>query len=267
MEKILSFITKKEVLGTAITILAAYIIYRIAKSVVDKLLSRSKSEFQKKRQKTVTELLKKILRLILACIALIIILDLFGVNVSSLVASLGIASAVGALALQDTLKDAIGGAAIILDNYFVVGDYVRYGDFLGTVIEFGIRATKIMNFDGEVLIVANRKIDEIINLSQKTASALIVAPTAYEEDTKKVDKILSEITEEVKTWETVNKTKTEYLGLIEMKDSCINYGIRIYCSPGHIWEYKRAVLRLIKERYDKNNIKIPYNQIEVHNEK
>jgi len=264
VDKFLNFIIKKEVIGTAITLLLMYLAFSLVKVISNKILNKSKSEFEKKRRKTVIELAKTIAKVIICSIVIIVILDLFGVNVTSLVASLGVASAVGALALQDTLKDVIAGAAIIMDNYFVVGDCVRYNGFLGTVIELGLRSTKIESFDGEVLIIANRNISEVTNLSQKTASSLIIAPVAYEEKVEKVEKIINEIIEEVLTWDTVKKNTT-YIGINALKDSCIEYGIRLYCSPGKVWEYKRNILRLIKIKFDKNKIKIPYNQIEVHN--
>lgn len=196
-----------------------------------------------------------------------IILDLYGVNVNSIIASLGIASAVSALAFQDTLKDIISGSAIIMDNYFVVGDYVEYNGFQGEIIELTMRTTKIKDFDGKVMVIANRNISEITNLSQEVASALILVPTAYEEKIDKIEKILEEVVEEIKTWEDIDKENTKYLGIIEFKDSYIHYGIRIYSNLNKVWKYKRATLKLIKQKYDKNKLKIPYNQIEVHNAK
>jgi len=266
MNKFLEFILKPEVIGTLITAIFVYLAFCLIKEITNKLLNKSKTEFERKRKATVINLMKTVLKWGVVLIAVIVLLDLFGINVKGLIASLGVASALGALALQDTLKDIISGSEIIVDNYFVVGDFVRYNGFMGQIIELSLRSTKIMNADGEVMVIANRNITEITNLSQKTASAILIAPTAYEEKIEKVEKVLNEIVEEIRTWDTM-KAKTEYIGVVELKDSCIDYGIRIYCSPGKIWEYKRAVLRLIKIKYDKNNIKIPYNQIEVHNEK
>lgn len=267
MKVVLDFLLKKQVYGTIIFVVAAFVVYKVFLVLVDKLVTRSKSELERKKKRTVIELIRNIGKYAIILLGVIFILDLYGVKVTSLVASLGVASAVGALALQDTLKDIISGTSIILDNYFIVGDYVKYKDFTGTVIQLGLRSTKIMDFDGQVYTIANRNIDEIINLSQKTASSLIVIPTAYEEKLEKVEKILLEVVDEIKTWETVDSDKTSYIGITELADSSVNYGIRYYCSPGKVWQYKRDALRLIKQKYDKNNIKIPYNQIEVHNGK
>lgn len=262
--KLLEFLTKKEVYGLFIIFILVYLANKLFDVFVDQLVDKGKSEFDKKRKKTVVELIKNIKKYALIVIGVIFVLDLYGVNVNSLIASLGIASAVGALALQDTLKDIISGAAIIMDNYFVVGDYVKYNGFLGQVIQLGLKSTKIMDFDGQVYTISNRNINEIINLSQKTASSLVVIPTAYEEKIEKVEKVLHEIIEEIKEWPTMDKTKTDYIGIVELDASSINYGIRFYCSPGKVWQYKRDILRLVKIKYDKNKIKIPYNQIEVH---
>lgn len=267
MKVVLDFLSKKQVYGTVIFTIVAFIIYKLFIVLVDKVIAKSKNELERKKKRTVIELIKNIGKYALILLVIIFILDLNGVKVTSLIASLGVASAVSALALQDTLKDIISGTSIIMDNYYVVGDYVKYKNFTGTVIQLGLKSTKIMDFDGQVYTIANRNIDEIINLSQKTASSLIVIPTAYEEKLEKVEKILNEVVEEIKTWETIDSDKTAYIGITELADSSVNYGIRYYCSPGKVWQYKRDALRLIKSKYDKNNIKIPYNQIEVHNGK
>lgn len=267
MDNILKFISQKEVYGLVIILLVVFLLNKIFNVLVDKFIKTRKDELSKKRTKTVIVLIKNIKKYALLIIGVIVILDLYGVNTSSMIASLGVASAVIALAFQDSLKDIICGASMIMDNYFVVGDVVTYGNFTGTVIEFGLRCTKIKAVDGQVLTVANRNINEIINLSQKTSGPLIVIPTAYEEKVEKVEKVLNEIVEEIKTWPDVNKDKTAYVGIMELAESSVNYGIRIYCKQDKQWQYKWDALRLIKIKYDKAGLKIPYNQIEVHNGK
>lgn len=267
MEKVLQFVLKKEFYGLLIIGIVVYVLNKFFNKFVDRIVDTGKTELDRKRKKTVVELIKNIKKYAFIIMGTLFAMNLYGINISSLIASLGIASAVGALALQDTLKDLISGIAIMLDNYYIVGDYVKYGDFTGTVIQFGLRSTKIMDFDGQVYTIANRNITEMINLSQKTASSLISVPTAYEEKIEKVEKILDEVVEEIKTWPTIDTEKTAYIGITEFSESSIRYGIRYYCSPGKVWQYKRDALRLIKIKYDKNKIKIPYNQIEVHNAK
>ena len=267
METFLKIATKKEVYGLVLIIILILILNKIFNILVEKIASSGRSEIERKKRKTLVVLIQNVKKYALIVIGVLFILDLYGVNVTSLVASLGVASALLALALQDSLKDIISGAAIIMDNYYIVGDYVKYKDFEGTVIQLGLRSTKIQGFDGKIYTIANRNIDEIINLSQKIAAPRVDIPTAYEADIETVEKVLKEVIEEINTWPTVDKEKTTYLGITELSESCILYGIRIYCSPVNQWKYKWQALRLIKMKYDENNIKIPYNQIEVHNAK
>lgn len=267
MENFLKFITQKEVYGLLITFFIVIVLLKIINSFIDKAIKRTKDDFDRKRRTTVFNLLRKILKYFLFIIGIITILDLYGINVTGLVTSLGVVSAVLALSLQDTLKDVISGAAIIIDNYYVVGDYIKYNNFTGQVIELGIRTTKIKNADGEVYTLANRNVNEVINLSQKRASTLITIPTAYEESTEKVEKVINEIIEEIRLWEGIIEKDTNYIGITELGESSVNYAIRFRCPLEKSWQYKRDALRLIKMKYDENNIKIPYNQLEVHNAK
>ena len=267
MNKIITFLKTKEFLSVVIIVILILIGFKILNVLVNKSINRSKTALERKRKQTVYNLIKNVIKYLVFAIAIIIILDLYGINVTSLVASLGVASAVGALALQDTLKDIISGTTIIMDNYYVVGDYVQYGDFFGQVIELGLKSTKIEDFDGRVLSVANRNIDSIINLSQKTASVMIKIPTAYEAKTDKVEKILKEVVEEIKKWPTMDSEKTSYLGISKFNDSAIDYSLRFYCSPEKKYQYERDIYKLVKTKYEENNIKIPYTQVEVHNAK
>ena len=195
--KILNTIIKalltKKVLGPIITIIIARIIVLIFNKAISKILVKGKNKFEIKRRKTIIELFQSIFKYLVYIIAILIILDIFGIDTKSLIASLGVVGVVLGLALQDTVKDFIGGICLILENYFQVGDIVTYKDFTGEVIELGLRTTKIKKASGEVLIVANRNIDEIINSSQKTAHLLLDIPTAYEENIATVEKTLKEV--------------------------------------------------------------------------
>ena len=152
-----------------------------------------------------------------------------------------------------------------MDNFYVVGDYVKYGDFTGQVISFGLKSTKIKDFNGNVMVVSNRNIDEIINLSQDKHIILLNIPTCYEVTEEKVKSVLLDVLEDVKKIKDVDDKECSYLGVNELGDSAVNYLISVKCKQGSEYAVRRAILTLVKDAYDKNNIKIPYNQIEVHN--
>lgn len=265
LDSVLGFIKSEKFYGPIITFIIAWLIYTIIVKAIDKATIKGKTELEKKRRTTIILLFKNIIKYILVIFSILAVLNIYGVNTGSLVAGLGVIGAVIGLAFQDALKDIIGGINIILDNYYVVGDMVSIGDFTGTVSEFGLKSTKIQNAKGEVMTIANRNIDKIINLSQKRSVILLTIPTAYECDHKKVEKVLKSVLTKIKHDENVMEKDTEYLGIDAFDSSSINYLIRIKCVQGTQFAIKRLALKYIKEAYEANDIKIPYDQIEVHN--
>jgi small-conductance mechanosensitive channel len=85
----------------------------------------------------------------------LLILDNLGINITTLVAGLGIGGIAIALAAQNILGDLFASVAIVLDKPFAVGDFIIFGDYLGTVEDIGIKTTRIRSLSGEQIIVAN----------------------------------------------------------------------------------------------------------------
>lgn len=266
LDVVIKIVTSSKFYIPVITILVTFILVKVSKRVVAKLIKNDSKTLESKRRNTVIALFENIIKYIIIIFAALIILSCWGVNVSSIIAGLGVAGVVAGLALQDALKDIIMGCNIIMDNYYVVGDLVTFNGFTGEVIEFGLKNTKIKNVDGVVLVVANREIAQIMNLSQKSANIVIKVPVAYEEKEEKVSKILMSICDEIKSWEYVLETP-EYMGIDAFLESSVSYMITAKCVAGNQFAYKRKILSLIKKEFDKNNVKIPYTQIEVHNGK
>ena len=262
----LDVIQSKEFYVPILTIMFSILIISITSRIVKKLFNGDVHDFGAKRRRTVIILINNIIKYLVILIASVVILSSWGVNVSAIVAGLGVAGAVAGLALQDALKDIIMGINIILDNYFVVGDLVTIGDFTGTIIEFGLKSTKIKAVDGTTLIVANREISQIKNQSYKNASIQISIQVAYEEPEPKVRKELERICEEISSWEEV-VGEAKYLGINELNSSSVEYMITISSRIVDKWPLKRKVYAYVKNEFEKKHIKIPYTQIEVHNAK
>lgn len=266
MERIFNFLFQKKIIAPILILICTSILAKLAKTIVNKLFTRGKDNYEKKKRTTIIELSNKVLKFFLYAIAILMILDIYGINTEGLIASLGIAGVVLGLALQDTVQDLMSGIYIILENYYVIGDIIKINDFQGEVIDISLKSTKVKSAIGEVNIFSNRNVNSVINLSQARAGIKILIPTAYEESTEKVEKALEEVVAESKKLADVYKDSI-YLGIDSFGQSEINYAIMIYCKSSEQWLVKRKVLKLIKEKYESENIKIPYNQIEVHNGK
>ncbi len=262
---ILAFLAKKEVYGLAIIVLLAIVFYHIGKVFINKIIIFGKDSYEIKKRRTIVNLISNIFRYVIWILFGLFALNLYGVDTKALIASLGVVGAVLGLALQDTIKDFISGITLIMDNYFVVGDIITFNDFTGEVLDMGIKTTKIKKATGEVLVIANRNIDQVINISQKSANIIINIPTAYEAKVKSVEKTIDKILLEIKNIDGV-KNEPQYLGISALDESSVNYTISFLCSQEKQWQIKREALKIIKMMYDKDKLKIPYKQIEVHYE-
>ena len=119
-------------------------------------------EDQKKRQLetnaaavTTANLLGFMARLVLFSVVVLMVLDNLGINVTALVASLGIGGIAVALAVQNVLADLFACLSISLDKPFVIGDFIIVGELLGTVEHIGLKTTRLRSISGEQLIFSN----------------------------------------------------------------------------------------------------------------
>lgn len=266
MANVLNFLLQEKIIGPILIIVFGTLFYRILRNIIKKVLIRGKSTYEQKKRTTIIELTTNVIKFFVYAVMIIMILDIYEVDTKSIIASLGIAGVVLGLALQETVQDFMSGVTIILDNFYVIGDIITVNGFTGEVIELSLKSTKIKSATGEVLILANHNISQVINISQARAGLKIKIATAYEEPTEKVEKTLKKIVEEIKKLPDVY-ADSNYLGIDSLEDSSITYTIMIYCKQSEQWGIKRKALKMIKEAYEQENIKIPYPQIEVHNGK
>ncbi len=109
-------------------------------------------------------------KIFVGAIGLIFILQNLDVNITSLIAGLGIGGIAVALAAQDSIRNLLGGATILADKPFQVGDWVIIGDFEGTVEQVGFRSTRIRTFADSLITVPNARITdtEVNNMGRRT---------------------------------------------------------------------------------------------------
>lgn len=167
-------ISVKRLINSALYILFVLIVYLILKRILRIVFNhaggKKASASHQQRVKTISKMLSSILKYVFLIIILLVVLAVFGVNVTSLLAGLGILTAILGLAFQDMIKDFIAGVAIIAEDQFGVGDtvIVQADGFKGVVTEIGLKTTEVRDEKGNVKIMANHNIDGLINCSRKS---------------------------------------------------------------------------------------------------
>ncbi|MDE6988634.1 MAG: mechanosensitive ion channel family protein, partial [Bacteroides acidifaciens] len=114
-------------------------------------------------------IIKRTILVVVWIIGLVMALSNVGVNISALLGTLGIGGIAFALAAQDTVKNVFGAFTLLTDKPFNIGDTIRFDSIEGTVIDIGIRSTRIMNNDKRIITIPNYKITDssIINISSE----------------------------------------------------------------------------------------------------
>ena len=265
MEEVKDFfegIMQNKVVETIIVIILSFLIYRFFHRIISKGEKNTRlNKSMTNRGKTYFKLIINIIRYVFIIITLLIVLQINGVNVSSLLAGVGILSVIIGLAVQDALKDIIRGFSILSDDYFTVGDIIKYGEAEGRVLSLGFKTTKIQDIKtGYIISIANRNIEQVEVVSNLI---YINIPMPYEVTVENAEKAIEDIVEIVKVNNNVDGCR--YVGVNELADSSINYLIEVKCKPDFKLQVRRDTLRSILQGLAKNNISVPYNQIDVHN--
>lgn len=251
-----------------IYIIIGFVIYKIVRNLI---LNGEKKSFKKghyqKRAKTINSLIINIVKYIIIIFVIIAILANFGVNVASIIAGLGITAAIIGLAFQDIAKDFLAGISIIMEDQYEIGDTVEINGFMGEVIALGLRTTRIKNYKGQTLIVANHTINQVINYNLSNSLAIVDVSVDYDCDIDKVEKVLNKMSQDLDGKIENTKGKIIVQGIDELEASGVIYRVVVETVSAKHIQVQRDLRKEIKKVLDKENIKIPYKQIEVHNGK
>ena len=257
-ERIIRLIVSAAIVAAAIIVLAV-----IGRSYRRIKRLRKETGQHLGRQGTITSIGFSIAKIVVVLLVILIVLEINGVRVTSLIAGLGIAGAIVGLALQDLLKDILMGMQITWDGFFEIGDVVRYGSFEGVVVDFNLRTTRLRSIDDDsVLSVSNRNISEITKLSDQV---FLYIPLSYEESLKLSQELLEEGCRKAAAIEGI--TECRNLGLNNLNDSSVEWKIRVCCPPARKPDLRRRALRCIYEHITDAGVKVPFNQLDVHVER
>ena len=262
---LLDKILVKEIVGPVLIVLVSIIIYLVFKSIINRVFRIRNKYVDKRKSKTINGLINNLIKYFIVVVDIVMILDIFGIDTKTLIASLGVVGLVAGLAIQDTLKDFVAGVSIILENQYRVGDTVTIKGFRGEVLDLGIKSTKIRAYTGEVMIIANHLIEEVINHSLDKSVAIIDIPVSYNTDIGFLENVLKDLFISLDGKISGIKGEIKLLGLESYDDSSISFRVVCDTNPMEHFQVERELRKAIKICLDDNKIEIPFPQVVVHN--
>jgi moderate conductance mechanosensitive channel len=250
---------------SALKILAILIIsgllIRVGKVAIQnffKMKTRGPIKVSERREMTLMKLLENVLKYVVYFIAIMSILAALTIDVKAMLAGAGIVGLAVGFGAQSLVKDIITGFFIIFEDQFSVGDYVRIGQFEGTVEEIGLRTTKIKSFTGEINILPNGSIIEVTNFSVYNSVSVLDIGIAYEGDIEYAEKVLQDYLETT-TEKYPELVKTpELLGVQQFGASEVVLRIVAETVPMKHWYIGRQLRKDIKLLLDQHGIEIPF---------
>ncbi|ELL4668082.1 mechanosensitive ion channel [Vibrio fluvialis] len=249
----------KNTLLTILILVAASIISKLVRKAVFKGVMKVGSS-----DEIVARLLSKIASYSVYLLALVIILDLFGVNTASLVALVGAAGLAIGLALKDTLSNIAAGIMILFLKPIKKGEFVEFAGYTGSVRDIGLFTSVFETSDGLYISSPNRTVwgATIKNFSRNNRRRMEVTVGISYKDS--VDVGLEVLKELALSHEAIMRDPQPQVMVQMLADSSVNLQLRAWCSTDKYWETYWSIQRQLKGKIEEAGLSIPFPQRDLH---
>lgn len=190
-------------------------------------------------------------------------LAVWGVNTAAIVTSASVLTLAISLGCQSMISDIVSGLFILFEGDVKVGDVVVIDGWRGKIEQIGIRRTRIVDTLGNVNIINNSSITNIINNSVNLSVAVIEVGIEYGSDLQHIEEVINNNLENIKQNIPAIVNGPRYLGVSSLGASSVNLKINAQCKEEDKFQVERDLNREIKLLFDKNNINIPFPQVVV----
>ncbi|MFT4250608.1 MAG: mechanosensitive ion channel family protein [Candidatus Woesearchaeota archaeon] len=230
----------RTIIGWALVVVAVYYVVKVAQLVIEFFIDQLASARGEKKEESLLGMLASILKGLLWLIAILLILANLGVEITPLIAGLGIGGLAIAFAFQRILEDLFSSFSIYFDKPFEVGDFIIVGDDMGVVKYVGLKTTRLTTLQGQELIISNRELTSTrINNYKRMQRRRIVFEIGveYSTPTEKLEKVRSLAEQIFKDIELVDLDRIHFK---EFADSSLNYEIVYYINSSDFYDHMNA---------------------------
>ena len=251
----------EHITSSLIILAVTYIAIAVFDIIIDgwakKVAERTKSAMDN----DIVPIFHRFSRIFISIVGLLFILPVWGIQIGPLLTSLGIAGVAVAFALQSTLGNIFGGVSLILDKSIKVGDKIRLdSDTMGTVMDVGLRSTKIKTWDNELITIPNGKLADsrVLNFTQPDPSvrAVIDFGVEYGSDISKVKKTVLDALSRIPE---VLKEPAPNVLMVEMGDFALKFKTLFWVAHfDEKFETKALATEEIYKALTKAGITIPF---------
>jgi len=253
--------------AAVIYLLLRYSIPPLIRRTVEHRMKGKFAEEIKQRANTMSSMLVKIGLGIIVILALITILSELGVNITALLAGVGIIGIAIGFGAQSLIKDYISGIFILLEDQYDIGDVVRVAGIAGLVEEVGLRRTVLRDLDGIVHSIPNSEITTASNFTKGYSRVNLNISVAYGEDLDRVIKVINKVCQEMAEdpgWKADILSTPQVLRVDNLGNSGIEIKILGDTMPIRQWAVMGELRLRLKRAFDAEGIEIPWPHTKVY---
>jgi len=217
------------------------------------------------REQTLVTVFASLSKYVAAIVILCWGLSILGVNVSGILASVGVLTLVVGFSAESLIADVITGVFMLFENQCNVGDIVEVNGFRGTVKEIGIRTTSLMDVGGNVKIINNSDMKNILNRSDQLSVAASTIDIPYETDLEKLEEAIPGLMEEIyQKHQAEMLSAPRYLGVQELGSSGITLKFVVDVNEQNIYNGIRILNHDLLLGFRKLGVECPFPQLDIH---
>jgi small conductance mechanosensitive channel len=229
--------------------------------------ARRAEEELTKRTKTLSDAFMKVVFVFIIAVAIFMILAEVGINITPLIAGLGIAGIAVGFGAQSLVKDLIAGLFILLEDQYNIGDVARIADTTGIVEDINLRRTILRDLDGIVHIVPNGEIRVASNFTKNWSRVNLNISVAYGTDLDHAIAVINRVCDDMAKeayWKSRLLTTPKVLRVDSLGDSGIDIKILGDTKPIMQWEVMGELRKRLKKAFDDEGIEIPWPHTKVY---
>lgn len=217
------------------------------------------------RTRTMVALIKNITRYAVILISICVVLTMLNVDIVTILSGLGIVALIVGFGAESLIADVVTGMFILIDNQYNIGDIIEINGFRGTVTDISVRTTVITDLGGNVKIVNNSDMKNILNRSDNASKAVTEFPIPYETDLEALERELPALLLQIRSAHPdLMKSAPEYLGIDQFGDSAVVLKFVVEVAEPDIYTGARVLNHDLFVGMRKLGVEVPFPQIDVH---
>lgn len=248
----------------AVALIIGYLLLRIGRKVITRIIHKKSKEVDHRtyqQRETLQSLIQSIFTYLMYFIIATMVLSIFGVDVSSLLALAGVSGVAIGFGAQTLIKDIISGVFLWSEGNISVGDRIIVNSLTGTVESIALRTTKLRDYNGDLYVIPNGDIRTVVNESHGFKRAIVKVRLNYNDNIQKTLEILQDELQKSRDAIPGLREVPTFSGITDMAADCLIVEVSAQCAPAVFSDAERALRLRIIQRFEQENILFPHTPV------